>query len=104
MMRREAGSYVGPRVKDGSTSTFTILASVRPVDGDDMELVPSGRREMETFCLYTSTRLRPAAEEDSADAANADIVTIDSQNYEVLTVKRSQSKLISHYKCIVSKI
>lgn len=81
--RYEAGTMVKGRWQEGTSSQFDIEASVQPVQPEEMALVPENRRDSARYALYTDTLLRPATEEGQT---NADKVTIDSVDYEVIAV------------------
>ena len=94
-------TYVKGVLQVAAASTVSITASVQPLKPNEMELLPEGRRESEAFRLYTSTKLFPA--EDSTKK-NADIVSIDGKNFEVLSCATWQNNVIPHYKAIVVKL
>jgi len=100
--RRGTGSYnaQGRYVQDAPDTTFTIKASRQPLSGSDTNLLPEGKRETETYKLYTTTKLYGALQGN----VNSDIVIIDDEDYEVIKVEAWQNNVINHYKVIVSKI
>lgn len=56
--RSAAGAYgTDGRFVAGSTSTFSITASVQPLDGRDLLRLPEGLRTSEVLKIYTKTRL-----------------------------------------------
>lgn len=99
--RLDAGSFVNGLWVEGSPSTFDIQCSVQPLTPDEMELVPEGRRDGEVFNLFTGTRLLPA---NPPDSKNADKVSIDGRDYEVLSCARWQNRILPHYKAVVVQI
>ena len=85
----------------GTTSQFTITASVQPLTGKEMELLPEGRRESQSYKLYSATKLLTVK---TAPKDNADLVTYDGRNFEVLIVEDWQNSIINHYKIIVVEL
>lgn len=57
--RRASSTLVMGRTVDGATSTFPITASVQPVSGRELRLVPEGMRADDARVIYTATRLDP---------------------------------------------
>ena len=100
---RKSGAYVNGIWADSDNSTFTIIASVQPLTQNEMQSLPEARRESVGYTLYTDTNLRTARQAETP-AIQADIVTIDSEEYEVYKVEKWQNAVISHYKAIVLRI
>jgi len=84
----------------GPDTDFTITASVQPVTGSEMLLLPENRRQSEIKKLYTSTELYGI---EKGSGVNADIVIIDTQEFEVVRVYPWKNNIINHYKIFVSK-
>lgn len=105
LKRRATGSYdqltdVGFYKTTGSDTETTIKASVQPMSGSDMKLLPENRREEETLKIYTDTEIFSARKGNST---NADIISIDSIDYEVVNVFPWRNGVINHYKAFLSK-
>lgn len=98
--RKEAGSFVNGKWVEGDTSTFTIQASVQPLRGDEIQLLPEGRRNSQAVRIYTDTLLYNKTNEST----NPDIVTAFETDFEVLTVEPWQSNVINHFKCLAVKV
>lgn len=92
---RPTGSFVLGKWVAGSATTFTIWASVQPVSGMDLQLVPEGRRDSQAVKIYTSTLLQIGE-----GGTNADILTAFGDQFEIIEVQPWQSNVINHYKCI----
>lgn len=92
---RSAGVFV-----PGATSPLSILASVQPAEGEDLELLPEGQRTKTVLKLYTETLVKTASE---TAATLADVLTIDSKNYQVHHVEQQRS-VIPHYKVLVVRV
>lgn len=101
--RRSNGSYndAGFFVVSGPETILTIEASVQPLTGSDIRLLPEGRREEEMSRLYTDTPLLGSIK---GSAGNCDIVEIDGADYEVIKTMPWGNNVINHYKVFVSKM
>lgn len=100
--RRAEGSYndAGFYEVEGADTEVPILASIQPVSGSDLVLLPENRREEELLKLYTDTLLIGA---EKGNSTNCDIVTIDGFDYEVVKVFPWKNNVIPHYKVVVAK-
>jgi hypothetical protein len=100
--RRSVGAYdiAGFYKVQGSHTTVTITASIQPVSGSDLILLPENRREEELLKLYTETLLIGA---EKGNPINCDIITINGFDYEVVKVFPWRNNVIPHYKVFVSK-
>ena len=102
-VNRFAGSFVlGKWVVSNPTAptVFTILASVQPLNDNEMQSLDEGRRDASNFKLISSTNL------NSVEVAqnNPDkVILFGTEVFEVVQCKRFQSGIISHYNMIVSK-
>jgi len=100
--RYSAGSLVKGRWVEGTPSTFTIKASVQPLRGKDIELLPEGRRTGFSQVLFTDTELKIITE--GATPVNADRVSIDGSSFEVLHVEPwNNLGTLNHYRAIVTR-
>lgn len=100
--RRAEGAYndAGFYEVEGADTTLPIMASIQPVSGSDLVLLPENRREEELLKLYTDTLLIGA---EKGSPTNCDIVTIDGFDYEVVKVFPWKNNVIPHYKVVVAK-
>lgn len=95
------GDYVQGRwVPTKNTSTVTITASVQPIDGDMLQILPEGERSMEMRTLYTTTKLNTVKE---TGLKVPDVVCIDGGEWEVHRVEQWQP-LLDHYKCLIVRM
>lgn len=99
--RFAAGSYVKGDYVEGADNTFNITASVQPLRGKEMELLPEARREFQAYKLYSDTQLLTV---NTSETKNPDQVKIDGVWHEVLIVQDWQNIIINHYKIIVSRM
>ena len=100
--RRASGDYdaLGFFKVSGSDTEFTITASVQPMTGSEILLLPENRRELETKKIYTSTELYGI---EKGNGVNADIVIIDGDEFEVVRIYPYKNNVINHYKIFVAK-
>lgn len=100
--RRALGDYdsAGFFKVSGQDTEFTISASVQPMTGSEMLLLPENRRELETKKIFTSTKLYGI---EKGNGVNADIVIIDGDEFEVVRVYAWKNNVINHYKIFVAK-
>lgn len=92
--RKGVGSFVNGEWVKGSDTVFTIQASVQPLKGLEMEMLPEGRRNSQSVRIYTSTKL------NTVEEANPDFLQAFGFDFEILSVEPWQSNVINHYKCI----
>jgi hypothetical protein len=85
--RKTAGSYVNGFWVAGTDTTLTIKASVQPLSGKDIELLPEGKRLAGGYKLFTNDSLKVAIEGTGQDG---DIVSIYGFDYEVVSVPATQ--------------
>ena len=98
--RFEPGSYVDGEFVEGANWTFDIEASIQPVVGNELEVLPEGRRDRETFKLYTAMELLSVSLQDHR---NPDRVNIFGSEYEVFSVEPWRNNIRNHYKVIVQR-
>lgn len=90
-------TLVNGKMVAGSSTTSTIQASVQPLRGQEMMLLPEARRTSQAVVIYTDTQLRVA---NTAAGYNADVVTAFGQSFEILSCEPWQSNVINHYRAI----
>jgi hypothetical protein len=97
-----AGTYVNGRWVEGSYTDSTITASIQPLVGEELQLVPEDRRETETYKMYTSSIIK------TITSANPDQVIFRSKTFEVLQVFPWQNTAmffpVQHYKYICMRV
>ena len=104
LKRFAAGDYsatTGDWVEGAEDTSENIEASVQPLRGKEMELLPEGRRESQAYKLYTGTQLFTVK---TSPTNNPDQIQIDSNWFEVLIVEPWQNTIINHYKVIVVEL
>lgn len=98
--RQQPGSYVDGVWTPGGSTTLNVQASVQPTSPEDMERLPEGRRDRQSFTLYSDQPLQEAS--DSA-GTNADVVEIFGAEYQVQMSAPWQNGAINHNTAIVTK-
>lgn len=88
-------AFVGGRAQTPASSQFTIVASVQPVRGRELERLSELYRTTELLACFTATRLRTVSEEGETDE-----VVVDDVPYAVQSVE-DWSKLGSFWKAII---
>lgn len=99
--RTQRGTTFRGRTSLGAQSTLTINASVQPIKGNDLKLLPEGRRSEESRVVYTDTQLLIGGYEQPTEA---DVVTIDGEDWEAHHVEVWRDALSGNvgYRCIVT--
>jgi hypothetical protein len=99
--RYGVGSYVGGVWVQPTPVVMAIRASVQPATGEDLVSLPEGRRERETFKIYTVTDLRSG---DEPLQIKADVLTLYGSEFEVQQVQRHYGLGYNHFKALVTKV
>ena len=98
----EVGSYIAGRWVEGTYTDSTITASIQPLIGEELELIPEDRRERESFKMYTSTVIQTLTD------ANPNQVLFNGKVYEVIQVFPWQNTSVffpvQHYKYICMRL
>jgi len=101
--RKLAGEYneAGKWVDGAVSKVLTIQASVQPLNGADVKTLPENRRSVESYCLYTNTKLTILNE---LVGQRGDRVVINGAEYEVVSCANWQNNVINHYKYVVQRV
>lgn len=98
--RESGGTFTNGKWVPGTPSTFTIDASIQPLNMRELELLPEGRRASgESYKLYTDyvDDLLTVTDE------TPDVVSIYSEDFEVFGKEVWGNGLINHKKYIVTR-
>lgn len=102
LRRFAVGSYVNGRWVEGSYVDSTITASIQPLVGEELQMLPEDRREQESYKMYTSTIVQ------TITTANPDQVLFRGKKFEVIQVFPWQNTSIffpvQHYKYICMRL
>lgn len=103
IIRRQPGTYVkGSYVPSGSVATnMSILASVQPLNGEELKTLPEGRRLSDSVKVYTDAELIVL---DETTNTEPDRMTWRGHIYECVSMFAHQMGVINHYKYIFSKV
>jgi hypothetical protein len=86
------------RFDRGTESTFEVEASVQPLSGNMVKLLPEHRRTAESILIYLEEELRTSKESEKLPA---DIFVYQGKNFEVFTVKNwSDITDIPHFEVV----
>ena len=100
--RLAAGTYINGRWTATTYTPIATTASIQPTTGEDLKVVPEGRRSGKTYKLYTSFRIQTVTYQ------NPDQVEINGERFEVVEVFTWQNNenftIVNHYKYIAMNI
>jgi hypothetical protein len=83
--RRNPGSYVdGDWVPSGTYTDYEMIASIQPINGRELEILPEGQRTKEAVRIYTKFGLQQAVEQQNV---KGDLVSYRGRQYEVHKVE-----------------
>ena len=92
-VRPGPGSVTGGRYIPGPQVPILVRGSVQPTKGEDLKLLPEGRREEATVSVYTRDDIR-----------NGDLLTIRGDVYEVLNVQVWDNNILPHRQALAVKM
>lgn len=99
LTRTTQGTYAAGRYTGGSTSTISIVASIQPLSGRDLQAMPEAQHGTETRVVYTKTPLQT-----ESPAGPPDRVTIDGELWEVTQAFRWEAFGGAYYKAFISRL
>jgi hypothetical protein len=79
-----------------TSSTFSILASVQPMSGRELQRLPEGMRVAERRVLFTATTLQVVGAPD--------VVRVDGEDWEVESVENWGPAIGSFCKATIAKV
>ena len=93
------GSYVNGYWLAGARAIIAADTSIQPVVmGQDMESLPEGRRLSDFVKVYTDSKLKVTDE-----STQPDLIVFDDFVYELVSIFKYQSNVLSHYKYVAVK-
>ena len=104
VLRAGTGHYdddLGTWVEDTPSQSISVMMSVQPLRLEEMDALPEGRRTSRAVKIYSGEELLPA-EQDIEQ--NADIITWQGRQWEVLACDPYQMGVISHYKSLAVEV
>lgn len=102
MFRRKSGGSVvdGYWVGEAEGTPFPAIGSLQPLTPKQMEALPEGRRNRQSYSFWTET---PALQ-TVQNSSNPDVTTIDGDVYEVYSCAGWIDPILSHYHAILQKV
>ena len=97
--RTVEATYTLGRKVAGSTSTLSVIASIQPVTGYDLENLPEGQHSENVRHVYTTTELKARQ-----DGFAPDKFAIDSETWEVWRLERWEDGAETHYRATISRL
>lgn len=98
--RTVAATYdTNGRVVAGSTSVVNVDASIRPLSGRDLRVLPEGHHASNLRILYSKVDIFTRT-----PANDPDVVLVDGENWEVLTVETYGFFDGGHIKATIARI
>jgi hypothetical protein len=95
------GTYINGRwTPTEAEKEIQIIASIQPMDGKTLQMLPEGERTAEMRKLFTTTKLLTVQE---VGQKNADTILVDGCCWEVQRVEQ-WDPLLGHYKAIISRM
>lgn len=93
--RYTAGVYTDGVWVQGAATVTTVDASIQPLTGKDLEMLPEGWSTSTAMKVYTR-----------GDIAVDDILTVDSESWRVITKMSypGHSGLLGHTKAIIARV
>lgn len=86
----DAGKFHG-----GDVESIGVWASVQPLSGRQVQLLPEGRRNDESLEIYT---MQPVFAASTSRAQKADIIIWQERRFEVWSVKYWYDPSLGHYQ------
>lgn len=99
VMRQTAGAYYRGEWANGVETVVTVYGSVQPVSGQELMVLPEGRRTRDTVKIYTDTELNTSENNQQADK-----ILWRGHLYEVAMKAPYQSGVINHFKYYATKL
>jgi len=99
--RQSASTLVNGVYVNGAITTLTIQASIQPLSGEDVKMLPEGARVGDKVKVYTDTNLQVLGE---ALRIEPDVIVWRGHDYKCISVDVRQMGVIPHYKYIFSRV
>lgn len=100
-VKRNTGSWVDGYWTESETSTFNILGTWQPITGKKLEVYQNGDRSLDVFTGFTSTEIFM---DDQINNTVSDIITVDSNDYEIIKIDKWQNNIINNYEFVATRI
>ena len=97
--RAAQGSYTNGRYVAAATSSVSVDANVQPLTGRQLRSLPENFHSENTRAIYTNTLLRTRTPTTAPD-----LISIDSENYEVFQVEAWTLHGATHYEVLAALV
>jgi hypothetical protein len=97
--RKDAGGYINGKWIEGAETIFNIQADLQPLQPNEMQSLPEGRRIDDAQTFFTDTFLRAT----DGNNKNPDIIIIEGERYEIIKIYDWDGRL-KHYKVLAMRV
>jgi hypothetical protein len=94
----DSGKYI-----EGSESTFQILTSLQPINGEELQALPEARRQAATYKIYPEVVDPINLPLRTVDDENPDQIDVFGERYEIYRLENWTNDLINHQKAYLGK-
>ncbi len=95
------GGWINGAAIPNPPQALVVSATVQPLSGHDLLILPEGERTTERIWLYTDTELQTAS---GAQGTTPDVVTWRGIQYQVQRVDRWQETALAHFRAMAVRI
>jgi hypothetical protein len=99
VLRQGPGGYARGEWVDGAETVVTVYGSVQPVNGQELLVLPEGRRTSDVVKIYTDTELTTSESNQQPDK-----ILWRGHMYEIAMKAPYQSGVINHFKYYATKL
>lgn len=96
--RTAIGTRTQGRYTPGSTSQFAITASVQPVTGRDLQVLPEAQHAEDVRVVYATTEIKT-----QEAGFEPDQISIDGALWKVVNVEKWTLRGETHYRALVAR-
>jgi len=100
--RTTKATFKRGRAQVAAATTLSIVASITPATGRDVQLLPEGRYDDETRLLFTTTKLYQGGQNEDYET---DTIALDGDIWEVIHVETwiQWGGSPTVYKCMIQR-
>ena len=95
----EKGSYIKGRWVENRNKTETFKGTWQPASGRVLELLPTGKRNRETYVCYAPITMSFTSA-DPQTGKSGDLIMWDNKIYEVTLASKWKNLIISHWELV----
>lgn len=93
------GSYVKGRWVESRNTTFPFKGTWQPARGRVLELLPTGKRNKETYICYAPISM-DFTSADPESGKSGDLIMWENKVYEVVIASKWANSLINHWELV----